>query len=156
VTTCPRCYSSLSGAHVTERGLICPHCNNPLGDVRLDLSAPAVDPDVTSDPVPMPDVRAIGRRLAGTTGRVIGGLFASAVLVLTILVVSAVVGIGGEALMGVLCFASLLYAVLGLMAVAWYLEEWSHSREWASEAGTTILLFLLLLGVIAGIPMLCL
>jgi hypothetical protein len=49
IRTCPRCHIPLDGGHVTERGLVCPHCTDTPRDVEWRGS-------------PLPDLTAKIRR----------------------------------------------------------------------------------------------
>jgi hypothetical protein len=142
LTTCPRCRADVSHVHITERGLICPHCQNPLAGTGLGgLAAPEVDTDV--------------RRGVGPVG-----------ITLAILIVANVVGIGAAYVpllarpntadaIGSLLWMLFLFALLDLLVIIAVMRPlarwWLKGRPietYARYLGLLLLGFLVTLAVV--------
>jgi hypothetical protein len=133
ITTCPRCRREVS-PHVTERGLVCPHCQNPLAGVGLEgLAAPDVDTDVR-------------RRVSLAT------------IILVVLITANAVAIGAafyalEYLDQACCFL-ILFAVLDLLVIVAVMRpfaNWLQNSKRLGDAGKLFAFVLLGLVVAVGV-----
>jgi hypothetical protein len=137
ITTCPRCHGSLKGAHVTERGLVCPHCANPLGGAGMDL-------------LPAPSYPDVRRR----TGAFVS--FAVAIAVGLVLIALVLIqGVGRASLdvsdLVILGFVFAYLDVVVILALALSLLRWRGLNEWTKNVWVASLFVFLLLGIIAGV-----
>jgi hypothetical protein len=132
ITTCPRCHGSLKGAHVTERGLVCPHCANPLSDTGMGMLPAPSYPDVR---------RRTGTFVPFAVAVAVGFAFVALALLSEDWVLRAIA----------LMFAFAYLDVVVVFALAFALSRWWNSQEWTKNVWAAALFVILILGMTAGV-----